>query len=79
MYSSVPTIAPNWVNSDRSVSLWPVALATPKSMTLGRRLAVDERDHHIRRLDIPVDDPLLVGMLDRPADRHEQLQSPSRG
>ena len=28
-------MAPNWVNSDRSVSRWPVALATPKSITLG--------------------------------------------
>ena len=35
MYSSVPTIWPNWVNIVFSVSLWLVALATPKSITLG--------------------------------------------
>ncbi len=35
MYSSVPTIAPNRVNSVRSVSGWSIALATPKSITLG--------------------------------------------
>ena len=35
MYSSVPTIAPNSVNSVLSVRRWSVALATPKSITLG--------------------------------------------
>ena len=38
MYSSVPTRAPNWVNSVRSVSRWSIALATPKSITLGTGL-----------------------------------------
>ena len=38
MYSSVPTIEPNWVNSVRSVSRWSVALAMPKSITLGTGL-----------------------------------------
>jgi hypothetical protein len=31
----VPTTAPKPVNSVRSVSRWPVALATPKSITFG--------------------------------------------
>ena len=35
MYSSVPTTAPNCVDSVPSVSLPAVALATPKSMTCG--------------------------------------------
>ena len=35
MYSSVPTIWPYCVNIVFSVSLWLMALATPKSMTLG--------------------------------------------
>jgi hypothetical protein len=35
MYSGVPTTAPNPVTSVLSVRDWPVALATPKSMTLG--------------------------------------------
>ena len=35
MYSGVPTTAPNPVNSVCSVSGWPAALATPKSITFG--------------------------------------------
>jgi len=35
MYSSVPTIDPNSVYRVCSVSRGPVALAMPKSMTLG--------------------------------------------
>ena len=38
MYSSVPIIAPNCVNKVRSVSFCSVALATPKSITLGTGL-----------------------------------------
>ncbi len=38
MYSSVPTTAPNSVNSVRSVSFGPAALATPKSITFGTGL-----------------------------------------
>ncbi len=34
MYSGVPIIWAKPVNSVRSVSCWPIALATPKSMTL---------------------------------------------
>ena len=41
---------------------------------LGHGLAVVERDQHVRRLDVAVDDPLLVGVLDRLADRDEELQ-----
>ena len=79
MYSGVPTIVPKPVNRrvlgqpDRSV-----ALATPKSMTLGTGLSSCKVDEDVRRLDVAVDDPLLVGMLDRLADRDEQLE-PIRG
>ena len=45
---------------------------------LGHGLAVVQRHQHVRRLDVAVDDPLLVGVLDRLADRDEQLQ-PLRG
>ena len=45
---------------------------------LGHRLAVVERDQHVRRLDVAVDDPLLVGVLDRLADRDEQLEPLAR-
>ena len=68
MYVGVPTIAPVsarlW-----SVRLNSVALATPKSMTLGVGPAVDLGDHHVGRLEVAVDDPLLVGVLHRLADR----------
>ena len=66
------------MNSVFSVSGWPIALATPKSITLGTGLLVVLGDEDVRRLDVAVDDPLLVGVLDRLADRHEQLQ-PLRG
>ena len=78
MYSGVPTTAPNPVTSVCSVSGCPAALATPKSITFDDRLAVVRGDQDVRRLEVPVDDPLLVGVLDRLADLDEQLQ-PLRG
>ena len=41
---------------------------------LRHRLAVVHRDQDVRRLEVAVDDPLLVGVLDRLADLHEQRQ-----
>jgi len=41
---------------------------------LGHRSVVVHRDEHVRWLDIAVDDPLLVRVLDRLADRHDQLE-----
>ena len=41
---------------------------------LGRRPAVHLRHQHVAWLEVAVDDPLLVGVLDRLADRDEQLQ-----
>ena len=38
MYSGVPTTVPNCVNNVFSVSRWSIALATPKSITLGTGL-----------------------------------------
>ena len=38
----------------------------------GDRHAVVERDHHIGGLEVAMDDPLLMGMLDRVADLDEQ-------
>ena len=35
---------------------------------LGHRLAVVRRDQHVRRLDVAVDDPFLMGVLHRLAD-----------
>ncbi len=46
---------------------------------LGRGTAVDLGDHHVRRLEVAVDDSFLMGMLHRLANGHEQLQpSPNR-
>ena len=41
---------------------------------LGHRLAVVQRDQDVGRLEVAVDDPLLVGVLDGLADLDEQLQ-----
>src|SRR5262249_7397707 len=41
---------------------------------LGNRLAVIGSDEDIARLQIAVDNSLLMGMLDSLADRYEQLQ-----
>ena len=70
MYVGVPTMAPV------SPRLWSVksnsvALATPKSISLRRRPAVDLGHHHIARLQVAVDDPFLVGVLHGVADGDE--------
>ena len=41
---------------------------------LGNRLAIDDRDQDIAGLQIAVDDALLVRMLNRLADGHEEFQ-----
>ncbi len=46
-------------------------------MTFGTGLAVDHRDQDVRRLDVAVDDPLLMGMLDRLTDLDERGQASS--
>src|SRR5262249_45930343 len=43
------------------------------------RPAVVERDQDVGRLDVAVDDPLLVSVLDRLTDRDEELQALARG
>ena len=74
MYSGVPIIWAKPVNSVLSVSCCPMALATPKSITLTTGVAVVQRDQDVGRLEVAVDDALLMGVLHRLADRHEQLQ-----
>ena len=44
---------------------------------LRHRLVVVQRNQHVARLDVPVDDPLLVGVLNRQAHGHEQFQASS--
>ena len=78
MYSSVPTIAPN-CGEQRPLGQPLVGrLGDAEVDHLGHRLAVVERHQDVRRLDVAVDDPLLVGVLDRLADRDEQLQPLAR-
>ena len=46
----------------------------PKSMIFGLGLPVDERDQDVRGLEVPVDDRLLVRVLDALADLDEELE-----
>ena len=64
----MPTIWPNSVNIVFSVSFCAVALATPKSITLGTALVVVLGHQHVVGLDVAMDDALLMGMLHRLAD-----------
>ena len=51
-------------SSARSIAV-PVALATPKSITFGTRVApVLNADQHVRGLEVAVDHPFLMGVLD---------------
>ena len=45
---------------------------------LRHRPAVVQRDQHVRRLEVAVDDPFLVRVLDRVADLDEQLEPLAR-
>jgi len=38
-----------------------------------------QRDHDVRRLEVAVDDPLLVSVLNRLADTDEQRQALAHG
>ena len=78
MYCGVPITWPNSVNSVASVSDWSHRLGDAEVDHLGHRLAVVQCDQHVRRLDVAMNDALLVGVLDGLADRDEQLQPLSR-
>ena len=51
-----------------------MALATPKSITLGTGRPSCSVTSTFDRLEVAVDDAFLVGVLHRLADRDEQLQ-----
>src|SRR5262245_54745575 len=75
MYIGVPIIWAKAVVSVRSVrGCSPIALATPKSIIFWPRLTVLNGHQHVGRLEVPVDDPFLMGVLNRLADRDEQFQ-----
>ena len=79
MYSGVPIICAKPVNSVLSVSCWPIALATPKSITFTTGVAVVQRHQHVGRLEVAVDDPLLVRVLHRLADLRRTAPAAARG
>ena len=70
----MPIICVKLVNSVLSVSCWPVAFATPKSITFADGASVVQRDQHVGRLEVAVNNPLLMGMLHRLTDGDEQFQ-----
>ena len=70
----VPMNWAKWVKSVFSVSCWPIALAMPKSMTLTTGVPSFEATRTLRRLDVAVDDALLMGVLHGLADVDEKLQ-----
>ena len=74
MYSGVPTICAEAGEQRLLGQLLPGRLGHAEVDHLRHRLAVVERDQDVGRLEVAVDDPLLVGVLHRLADRHEQLQ-----
>ena len=67
MYSGVPSTIPVWVRFFRPAWNSPASLAMPKSTSFadGGRPRLDE---HVVRLDVAVDDPLVVGRRQRLGD-----------
>ena len=76
MYSGVPATVPKALYRLCSVSCRPlVALARPKSMTLGTGVPSWLFHQDVRRLQVAMDDSLLMGMLHGRADLAEQVQA----
>ena len=48
-------------------------------MTLATGMSSSSAHQYVGRLEVAVDDPLAVGVLDRSADGHEQLQTLAEG
>ncbi len=74
MYSSVPTSWPRAVKIVFSVSCCPDRLGHAKVDDLADRPLVVFGHQHIGRLEVAMDDSLLMGVLNRLADRHKQFQ-----
>ena len=69
----------NAVKSVLSVSAALRGLGDAEIDDLGHRHAVVQRDQDVRRLDVAMDDPFLMRVLDRLADLDEQLEPLVRG
>ena len=74
MYSKVPTTIPE--PGEQRLFGQPLVngLGDAEVDHFGRRLAVSKRDEHVCRLDVAVNDSLLVSVLNRLADKHEELE-----
>src|SRR5580704_1459927 len=68
-----PNVPINWPVpvSDKSSAAWPISLASPKSADLDPPLLVDE---DVFRLDVAVNDPLVVRELQCLADLRHDLE-----
>src|SRR5262245_42557276 len=75
MYSSVPTMPPKPVIRVILCQTLSGRLGHAEVDDLRHGPAVVQGDQHVGRLDVAVDDPLLMRVLHRLADRHEQLQT----
>ena len=75
MYSGVPGDAAEGGEQRVLGQLQPARrLGQAEVDHLRHRLAVVALDQDVRRLQVAVDDPLLVGVLHRRADLHEQVE-----
>ena len=78
MYSNVPTIVPYCGEQGLLGQLLLGRFGHAEVDDLGDRLAVVERHQDVGGLNVAVDNALLVGVLDRMANRHEQFQPLAR-
>ena len=78
MYSGVPIICAKLGEQRLLGQLLPGGLGDAEVDDLGHRPAVVQRDQDVRRLEVAVDDALLMGVLHGLADVDEQLQPLAR-
>ena len=74
MYAGVPSAMPVAVSRALS-AVGAIALAMPKSMTLHSGVAIGLRDDHVRRLDVAMNDSLLMRVLHRATHLHEETNA----
>ena len=68
-------MVPKRVSIVSSVKELPCGLRQAEVDDLGHGAVVVGGDEHVRWLDVAVDDAFLMGVLDRLANRHEELQT----